>query len=167
MVACIVNQGTSGAYMAAIAADEIIALPTAIVGNVGVIMASLSLEGLLDKLGIDNQTITSGKYKDSGNPLRDMTEEDREIIKDIIMTDYEDFVAKVMAERPVTETDMQVVSDGRVFSAVKGLEYPLIDSIGYYEDALKKVQKMAAVTDPTVIMYRRLGEMEGGFYSWP
>ena len=77
VVACITNIGASGGYMVALSADRIVALPTSTVGNVGVLIPSISLEGLIDTLGIRDQTITSGKYKDAGSLLRDMSPDER------------------------------------------------------------------------------------------
>lgn len=167
VVACITESGTSGAYMVALCADHIIALPSAVVGNVGVILPSVSLEGLMDKLGIDNQTITSGKFKDTGNPLRDMTEEDKAILTDIVLEFHRNFIKRVTELRPVTEEDLAIITDGRVMTATAGQGYHLIDEVGYYEDALAKIQSLTGVDDPTVVLYRRKGENIGGFYSWP
>lgn len=167
VVACITGSGTSGAYMVALAADRIIALPSAIVGNVGVILPSVSFEGLMDKLGIDNQTITSGKFKDTGNPLRDMTGEDKEILQDIVTEFYDNFIERVKQTRPVSEEDLAVISDGRVMTSSVGLKYHIIDQVGYFEEALAEIQTMSGTENPTVVMYRREGENKGGFYSWP
>jgi len=167
VVACITDSGTSGAYMIALSADHIVALPSAIVGNVGVILPSISLEGLMDKLGIDNQTITSGKFKDTGNPLRDMNEEDKGILTDIVMEFQRNFLKMVKEKRPVTEEDLAIISDGRVMTSTVGMKYHVIDEVGYFEEALTKVETLAEVEKPTVIIYRRKGENKGGFYSWP
>lgn len=167
VVACITGQGTSGAYMAALSADSIVALPSSVVGNVGVLLPSISLEGLMDKLGIKNQTLTSGKLKDSGTFLRDMNEEDKVILEGIVTEFHRDFVAKVKSIRPVTPEDLVVIEDGRVMTASTGMKYHLIDQVGYYEDALKTMESLAETEDPTVVVYRRKGENKGGFYSWP
>ncbi len=167
VVACITDSGTSGAYMIALSADHIVALPSAVVGNVGVILPSISLEGLMDKLGIDNQTIKSGKFKDTGNPLRDMSEEDKGILTDIVMEFQQNFLERVKARRPVSEEDLAVISDGRVMTSTSGVKYHLIDEVGYYEEAVARIETLAGVEEPTVIVYRRKGENKGGFYSWP
>ena len=167
VVCCIVDNGTSGAYMAALAADHIIALPSSVVGNVGVLLPSISLEGLMEKVGIDNQTITSGNLKDAGTPLRDMTPEEYELLKGIVMEFYSNFMSRVKESRPVTEQDIAVFQDGRVMTSTMGKALHLVDEVGYYEDALKKIESLARVEEPTVIVYRRKGENRGGFYSWP
>lgn len=167
VVACITGQGTSGAYMAALSADRIVALPSAVVGNVGVLLPSISLEGLMDKLGIKNQTLTSGRLKDSGTFLRDMNEEDKAVLEGIVKEFHKDFLAKVTSIRPVTAEDLAVIGDGRVMTASTGMKHHLIDQVGYYEDALKTMESLAGTQGPTVVVYRRKGENKGGFYSWP
>ena len=167
VVACITGQGTSGAYMVALSADRIVALPSAVVGNVGVLLPSISLEGLMDKLGIRNQTLTSGKFKDTGNPLRDRTPEDKAILEGIVKEFQQDFLTKVKEQRPVTAEDLTIIEDGRVMTATSGMKVHLIDQVGYYEDALKTMESLSKTKAPTVVVYRRRGENEGGFYSWP
>ena len=167
VVGCIVDQGTSGAYMAALSADYIVALPSSVVGNVGVLLPSISLEGLMEKLGINNQTITSGNLKDAGTPLRDMSDEEYELLSGIVMEFHSNFMKAVRESRPVTEQDVAVFQDGRVVTSTRGRALHLIDEVGYYEDALKKIESLANVEKPTVIVYRRKGENQGGFYSWP
>jgi protease-4 len=167
VVACITGQGTSGAYMVALSADRIVALPSAVVGNVGVLLPSISLEGLMDKLGIRNQTLTSGKFKDTGNPLRDMTNEDKAILEGIVKEFHRDFVARVKKQRPVTTEDLAMIEDGRVMTATAGMKVHLIDQVGYYEDALKTMESLSKSENLTVVVYRRRGENTGGFYSWP
>jgi protease-4 len=132
-----------------------------------VLLLSLSFEGLLDTLGIRDQTLTSGKYKDAGSPFRDMSAEEKAIYNDIVMDFYRNFIDKVKQHRPVTEEDLKIVGDGRIMTASAALKYHLIDEIGYYETALKAVETSANIQNPTVIIYRREGENTGGFYSWP
>jgi len=167
VVACITDQGTSGAYMIALSADYIVALPSSVVGNVGVLMPSISLGGLMDKLGISEQTIKSGKLKDAGSPLHDMSEEERTLLKGIVMQFYDDFIERVKTRRPVTNEDISVIQDGRVMTAAMGKKLHLIDEVGYYEASLEKVTSLANLENPTVVVYRRRGENKGGFYSWP
>lgn len=167
VVACIADQGTSGGYMVALSSDYIVALPSSVVGNVGVLLPSISVGGLMDKLGIDEQTVKSGKLKDAGSPLHDMTEEEKTVLKSIVMEFYNNFIERVKASRPVTNEDIGIIQDGRVMSSTTGKLLHLIDEVGYYEDSLKKVESLAGIKDPTVIVYRRKGENKGGFYSWP
>ena len=71
------DVAASGGYYTALAGDEIIASPTTVTGSIGVIFTSISLAGLMDKIGVRNQTVASGKMKDIGSPLRTMTPAER------------------------------------------------------------------------------------------
>ncbi len=168
VVACITNMGASGAYMIALSADRIVALPTSMVGNVGVFIPFISFQGLMDMLGVRDETIASGKYKVAGSPKKDMTEDDKAIYKAIIDEMYADFMAKVKKNRPaMTDADIKIIGDGRVMAANTAVNYHAIDEVGYYENAVKSAEKLAGITNPTVVVYRRVGEKQGGFYSWP
>jgi protease IV len=168
VVACITNMGASGAYMIALSADRIVALPTSMVGNVGVFIPFISFQGLMDTLGVRDETIASGKYKVAGSPKKDMTEDEKAIYKAIVDEMYADFITKVKKNRPaMTEADIKIVGDGRIMAANAAMNYHVIDEVGYYENAVKSVEKLTGITNPTVVVYRRDGEKIGGFYSWP
>ena len=64
LYAVIGDIGASGAYYIASAADEIYVNPSSLVGSIGVIMPNYNIEGLMDKVGVEDRTITAGEYKD-------------------------------------------------------------------------------------------------------
>ncbi|MDH3259041.1 MAG: signal peptide peptidase SppA, partial [Deltaproteobacteria bacterium] len=84
VVASIGAVGASGGYYIACGADKIVANPGSITGSIGVIMEFLNLKELIEKLGMKGMVVKSGPLKDVGNPLRDMTEEERELLKTLI-----------------------------------------------------------------------------------
>ena len=63
LYAVIGDTGASGAYYIASAADEIIANPSSLVGSIGVIMPNYGVSGLMQKLGVEDRTMTSGENK--------------------------------------------------------------------------------------------------------
>ena len=75
----VTSMGTvaaSGGYYLSCATDWIVSNPGTITGSVGVIMEFTNLEDLFTKIGIRSRTIKSGKFKDTGNPMRPMTKEE-------------------------------------------------------------------------------------------
>lgn len=62
--AVIGDTGASGAYYIASAADEIIVNPSSLVGSIGVIMPNYGVTGLMQKLGVEDRTMTAGDNKD-------------------------------------------------------------------------------------------------------
>ncbi len=77
------DVATSGAYYVAVGSDKIIAQPTTITGNIGVIVHSVNVEGLFQKLGIREVIIKKGRMKDLLSPTRPLTPEEEQLLQGI------------------------------------------------------------------------------------
>jgi len=166
VVADLLDMATSGAYYVALAADEIVASPTTVTGSVGVVMYGVNLAGLMEKIGVKNQTIKSGQHKDIGSPLRKMTHEDRAILHGVLNQMQQRFLSLVRERRRTLDpAAVQTISDGRIFTADQALQAGLVDKIGYLDDALRAAKSRAGMTEARVVMYRRPEEFAENVYS--
>ncbi len=166
VVAQLMDLGTSGAYYAALATDEIVAQPTTVTGSIGVVMVSVNLEGLLNKIGVKNQTLKAGTFKDIGSPLRPMTQEERQILQSVLDDMRGRFVELVRERRPQANAEMFAnVTDGRIITAGQALQAGLIDRIGYLDDAITVAKQRAGLTEARVVLYRRGNEFSENIYS--
>jgi protease-4 len=128
IVAQFMGLAASGGYYIAASADKLVAHPTTVTGGVGVVAYRVNASGLMEKIGISDETIKSGEKKDLGSPLRPMTDEEREIIQGIIDRMFVRFMNVVREARPGIEDEaMGEIADGRVFTAERALEIKLID----------------------------------------
>ena len=160
------DVAASGGYYAALAADEIVASPTTVTGSIGVIFTSISLEGLMDKVGVRNQTVASGKMKDIGSPLRTMTPAERQVLESLIGDLQQRFVSLVRERRPHLTDQMNAdMVDGRVFSAQQALAGGLVDNIGYLDGTIERAKLLAGLREATVVRYRRSDESGETIYS--
>ena len=160
------DVAASGGYYAALAADEIVASPTTVTGSIGVIFTSVSLEGLMDKVGVRNQTVASGKMKDIGSPLRTMTPAERQVLESLIGDLQQRFVSLVRERRPHLTDQMNAdMVDGRVFSAQQALAGGLVDNIGYLDGTIERAKLLAGLREATVVRYRRSDESGETIYS--
>jgi protease-4 len=167
IIACLTGTATSGAYYVASAADEIIAHPTAVTGNIGVIAMKFNVEKLLSKIGIQEETIKSGEKKDILSPFRPSTPEEKDIIQTIINTLHERFVNVVLAGRKtlLSKKEIEQLADGRIFTADQALDMKLIDRVGYLDEAVEEMKKSLNLTEVQVITYNRPGSYVGTIYS--
>jgi protease-4 len=166
LVVQMMDVATSGGYYVALAGDTIVASPTSVTGSIGVLFTSVSLEGLLDKIGVRNQTVTSGNMKDIGSPLRTMTPAERQVLQSLIGDMQQRFVGLVRERRPnLTEEMKAEMIDGRVFSAQQALTGGLVDDIGYLDATIERTRQRAGVREATVIRYRRSDEYTEGLYA--
>jgi protease-4 len=147
VVSYIENLGASGAYYIASASNYIIANPQSIVGSIGVIITIPQIYKALDKLGISMVSIKSGKYKDSLSPFKELDNDQRKYIQNLVMEYYNQFVKDVSVNRNLPVEELYKVADGRVFSPYTAKNYKLIDSIGTIDDAKEKIKQLVNLKD--------------------
>ncbi len=167
VIACIMGVGASGGYYVATAADEIVAHPTAITGSIGVILMKFNVQGLMDKIGVEEQTVKSGDKKDILSPFRRATPEEVKLGQEIIDQLYARFLDVIMA-RPgnrLTRAELKKLADGRIYTASQALDARLIDRIGYLDDVIAEIRKKAGDEDARVVTYYRPGTYKGSIYA--
>ena len=135
------SQATSGGYYISASADRIIANRNCWTGSIGVTMGTfLDLSGLMEKYGIDSETITSGKNKSMGSMTEPMTKEQKEIFQSMVDEAYDQFTGIVAEGRNMDLKKVRKLADGRIYTAKQAKENGLIDEIAdTYDDAEEKL----------------------------
>jgi protease-4 len=166
VVACVLDTAASGAYLLACGSNGIVAQPGSVTGSIGTVLQTVSFAGTMEKLGIKAVAIKSGKLKDIGSPLRDMTEEEREVLQGIIEQFYEQFVSAVDSGRQgLNESQVRELADGRVFTGTDAVKLGLVDRIGHPSDAIKWAKELAGVQRAKVVIYHRPLSYKPNVYS--
>lgn len=165
VVVCLQGLATSGGYYVAQAGDTIIAYPTCITGSIGVIAMKFNIRGLMDKIGLDDDVVKSGKWKDFWSPFRPASPQEKEMMQNIIDDFYRKFVDVVAQGRKLSLKKTREVADGRIFSASQALDLGLVDQLGYLDDALELARTKAGLDAPKVITYHRPGSYKPTIYS--
>ncbi|HOZ62170.1 MAG: signal peptide peptidase SppA [Smithellaceae bacterium] len=155
VVASMGSIAASGGLLVACAADKIIANPGTITGSISAIMQFANFEELLKKIGLKSSVVKSGKYKDIGSPLRDMTPEERKIIQELVDDIYNQFVDVVVKDRKLSREKVLEIADGRVFSGRRAKEYGLIDDLGDMNYAAKLATQLAGKDGKYELVYPR------------
>lgn len=152
------SLAASGGYYVSAPTDEIWASPHTLTCSIGVISQFLNLEGFSEEYGITAVTVKSGKFKDTGNPFREFTEEDRALWQDLIDEAYADFVGVVAEGRQMSEPDVRKVADGRICSGRQAQEMGLVDELGYLPDVIQRAAELGGLEleeneEPRIIEY--------------
>jgi len=155
VVASMGSVAASGGYYIASAADKIIANPGTITGSIGVILELANIEGLMNKVGIKNVVIKSGKYKDIGSIFRSMTEDERNLLQDVINDTYNQFVEAVSEGRGLPKEKVLSIADGRIFTGRQAKKLGLVDELGGLEYAIKVASDMAGIKGKPYIVERK------------
>lgn len=148
IVAYVEEEAASGAYYAASAADDIVANPNSIVGNIGVRTTLFNYVGLFDKLGLHEEGLTTGELKDTGAPYRNSTDKERALLSALLNETFEVFISDVRVGRGtrLNEAKFREVLDGRILSPRQAFNAGLIDAIGTHRDALLRAAQLGNMT---------------------
>ncbi len=143
----------SGGYYVSAAGDWLIAEPTTIVGSIGVIMSTLNMKGLSEKVGIKDVTIKSGANKDLLNPFTETSPEQLALLQEMIDASYRRFFEIVRDARDFEDADLRTLADGRIFDAARALDVGLIDQVGYWDDAVAKTAELLGEEEIRIVRY--------------
>jgi len=163
MVVVVDGLAASGAYIAAIAADHIVAQDTSLVGSIGVLFQYPNFTQVLKTIGIQVEEIKSSPLKAAPNGFEPTSPEARAAIAAIVSDSYAWFKGLVQNRRKMTDAQLAAVSDGRVFTGRQGVGLKLVDELGNEKTALAWLAKEKNVPATTPVrdysLQPRFGEL--------
>jgi protease-4 len=154
----LVSMGTlaaSGGFYIACAGEKVYANPGTLTGSIGVIMQVPNMQGLMRWAGIEMQTLKQGALKDSGNPFRQMTGEERAYFEGVLGDVHGQFIDDVAKGRNLTPEQVKPYADGRVFTGRQAKEWKLVDELGGLEDAVAEAAKLGGIDGEPEMEYPR------------
>jgi len=152
------RMAASGGVYAAMGVGEdgkIFAEPTTWTGSIGVIIPRYDISRLGEKLGVESDSLTTGEFKDSLNPLKPLTERDRELWGAILEDSFSRFVTVVAENRKNLDeaTVRNELATGQIFTASQAKDVDLIDDIQFEEDIIEILRKDLGLARVRVIRY--------------
>ena len=145
------DMAASGGYYISAYADSIVANPSTLTGSIGVISQFIYIEGLLDKLGLELETIKAGKHKDMG--IWPLTDEQRQIMQDITDDLYSQFMTAVADGRDIPVERVAELATGQLYTGTQALDFGLVDQLGGLDTAIDIAANLADITVPEVEEY--------------
>jgi len=141
VIAFVEEMAASGGYWIACSGSKIYAARSSIVGSIGVIMQSMGFDKILEKVGIEPRIFTSGANKAIMNPLNPVTDEDKEIMQELLRDLHQQFIDYVKISRgDRLSVDHDILFSGQVWTANASLieELGLVDGIDHLELYLQR-----------------------------
>lgn len=153
----IVSMGdvaASGGYYIACAADSIFAQPNTITGSIGVFGIVPNMQKFFnDKLGITFDGVKTGRFADLGDVSRPFTDAEKMILQQEVNKIYGTFTRKVAEGRNRSQTYIDSIGQGRVWSGTEALQNGLVDRLGNIDDAIASAAKKAKLKDFKIVSY--------------
>ncbi|MCY3567855.1 MAG: signal peptide peptidase SppA [Chloroflexi bacterium] len=161
VAAAIRGVGASGGYMIACAANPIFALPTSVVGSIGVIWTAPMISEALERVGVKMRTRAAGEYKDMGSLFRDSTPEEEAKLDALIQSVYERFVDIVAEGRPeLTREQVAALASGEIHTGAEAHEIGLVDRLGDLNDAVEWAADAAGIEKRTTLVRPKRGLLQ-------
>ena len=157
------DVAASGGYYVASACDKIYANRATTTGSIGVITEFPNYQELAQKVGIGQSIIKSGKFKDTGNPARPLTAEEKQLFQQLIGNLYNQFVGDIVAGRKsatkgaLTRQKLLQLADGRVYTGDQAIKNGLIDETGDLYSAVRFAAKKGGLSEDAPVV-----SMSGG-----
>ena len=163
MVVVVDGLAASGAYIAALSADYIIANETSLVGSIGVIFQYPNFTDVLKTIGIKVEEVKSSPLKAAPNGFEPTSPEARAAIEAIVLDSYAWFKDLVRNRRKMDNGQLTLVADGRVFTGRQAVGLKLVDGLGNEKTALAWLEKEKKVPANTPVrdysLQPRFGEL--------
>lgn len=136
------DVSASGAYLASLGCDKIVSDSASLTGSIGVTGSYLEFSELLDNYGINYVNVTGGEYKEVGSRFQNATDEELEVLENLIDQVHEEFLLTVEQERNITEEDLEEIETGRVILGSEAEELNMVDTLGRQNEAVAEAENM-------------------------
>ena len=145
VVASMGTVAASGGYYIAVGTDRILANPGTLTGSIGVIMQMANFQEVLEKIGVKNVVVKTGKFKDMGSPFRPMVEEERQLLESVMHDTLNQFIEAIADGRSMDAAEVEQLADGRIFTGRQAKSVLLIDEIGDLHDSIKLAGELSGI----------------------
>jgi len=153
VVASMGSVAASGGYMVACATDKIVANPGTLTGSISAVMHFANVEELLKKVGLKATVVKSGKFKDIGSPVREMTPDEKALLQDLVDDISDQFIEMVSKDRNIPKENVRKIADGRVFTGRQAHKLGLVDYLGDMGYAVTIAGEMAGIKGKPDVVY--------------
>jgi len=151
MVVVVDGLAASGAYIAALSAEHIVAQETSLVGSIGVLFQYPNFTDILKTIGIKVEEVKSSPLKAAPNGFEPTSPEARAAIEAVVLDSYAWFKGLVKDRRKMDDPLLAQVSDGRVFTGRQAVGLKLVDGLGNEKAALDWLEKEKKVPASTPV----------------
>src|ERR1041385_7041292 len=152
ITASIETVGASGAYYVSSATNKIYADSGSVVGSIGVISEWVNYGDLMKWAHLKPEVLKVGQFKDTGDPTRELTPEERAYMQGLIDNMYGQFVQAVADGRHTKVDDIKPIADGRVWTGEQAMGMHLIDGLGDFRTVVKETAKAVNISgEPNLV----------------
>jgi len=144
----VVSMGSvaaSGGYWISTPAQRIFAEPVTVTGSIGVFGVFFNIEGFSEKLGLNFETVKTGRFADTGAINRPLTAAELAVAQRSVDWIYDKFIERVAEGRGLAPDFVHEIAQGRVWSGVEAQRLGLVDELGGLGEAIAYAAEAAGL----------------------
>ena len=145
VIASMSDVAASGGYYISMPAHAIVAEPSTLTGSIGVVLTKFVIKGSLEKLGMNMDGVSQGKYAMMYSPLRPFSADERARVLESMQATYDTFVEKAAQGRNTTPEKIDAIGQGRVWTGRQAKEIGLVDELGGLDRAVALAKQRAKI----------------------
>lgn len=145
------NTAASGGYWMSTSANAIVAQPTTLTGSIGVFGGKFNAARLLDKLGVNVDTVSTHDNSDLWSVSKPYSAESVRKVEAMMETTYKQFVNRVAEGRKMTPEQVEKIAQGRVWTGAQAKEIGLVDRLGGLDQAVSIAKDMAKIPEQNAV----------------
>ncbi len=149
--ASMADVAASGGFYMAVGCDSIIAHPTTITGSIGVILSIPNLSGLMDKVGVSSDTISTTDAAQFLNGTMPFSKKDKDKLRQVSEKIYFRFLGKVAEHRGMPVDELRQYAKGRVWTGEDAHRLGLIDKLGGLQDVINMAKDRIGISRDELI----------------
>ncbi len=141
----------SGGYYVAAAADKIFVDGSSLVGSIGVIYQGFGADKAMEKLGLENRTVTAGENKAFMDPFAPMKPEHKAHLEAMLVDVHQQFIKAVKDGRGARlKENTPGLFSGLIWSGSKAIDNGLVDGLGTVDSVARDIVKAEDLVDYSI-----------------
>ncbi len=146
------SAAASGGYYISAPATRIYANPLSVTGSIGIFYGKADVSELLKKIGVSVEVFKTAPRADAESIFRPFTPEEKVELERKVAQFYDMFLSRVAQGRKLTNSQVDAVGQGRVWTGEQALAHKLVDEIGGMRQALAEARRLADLPDDAPIV---------------
>ena len=148
------NVAASGGYYIALNSHKIFANPGTLTGSVGVISSYMSYAEFNRFLGIEYESLKTGKYMDLMSSRKSLSSDERSLLQVHQDQYYQFFVKRIVRDRAMSIDEAYDIAQGQIVVAEDALSLKMIDELGGFYDAVDALAMALDIENPELVFVR-------------
>lgn len=139
------DYAASGGYMISMTGDPVLAHPNTVTGSIGVFYGRVNLKGLYDKVGVNKEMLSRGRFAGADSDYFPLDEAGKAKLRESVDETYKNFLTVVAEGRKKKTEEIHEVAQGRVWMGSQAKDKGLVDELGGLDRAVEMIRAKAKI----------------------